>query len=338
MADYPSLTVTALGNKGSGKTTFLLGMYAHLSAGASGYFLSADPDTDIRLADRWDKLLEDGELPPPNLADNITYEFRFLDGIKPLLAIDWLDYRGGALEEETGSASGDVAGLHERLKKSDCVYLVLDGGYLVEPVSHATLRGIMRRAGLRRMTLLVQTAVEARTAAKAPPPSLVVLVTKTDLIPPQRRNALEKDIRELLSLCFAEGFTTLICPVMLGRFGLNPDSRVDPRLIAPHNLHLPIIFALAEYMYQLSAGAQQASSASAQRYAALQRDLAALRAGAGPFFQRKKIAGTRHLLAEAARERETLSAVQRGAADRAATLFGELGGLQLFRDGIEVDR
>jgi hypothetical protein len=166
MTDYPSLTITALGNKGSGKTTFLLGMYADLSGGRKGYFLNAsDPDVDLSLAGKWEKLLDDGALPPPNQADNIPYSFLFLDGIQPLLAVDWLDYRGGALDDETGAASQDVPGLHERLNRSDCIYLVVDGGYLVEPVRSSTRAGIMQRAGLRRMTSLLQKAVRERPAS-----------------------------------------------------------------------------------------------------------------------------------------------------------------------------
>lgn len=336
--DYPSLTVTALGNKGSGKTTFLIGMYAHLSAGQKGYFLSADPDTDLNLANKWDKLLDDGALPPPNEADNISYKFRFLDGLKPLLGIDWLDYRGGALEEETGSASGDVKDLHDRLKRSDCVYLVVDGGYLVREVSHATRLGIMRKAGLRRMASLLQTAVEARKEAQTLPPSVVVLITKTDLIPPERRDKIVPDIEQLLEVCFSAGLTTLICPVMLGDFGINPDSHVDPRDIAPHNLHLPIIFGLAEYMFQLSSGIQQLSAAQALRYAALERELRSLRSGGGAFFRSAKIAEAERELKKLTEERENMNAVEKAAANRARALFDELNELVLFRDGVQVSQ
>lgn len=342
MADYPSLTITALGNKGSGKTTFLLGMYADLSAGRKGYFLNAtNPDTDLLLAGKWDKLLDDGVLPPPNLADNIPYAFLFLDGARPLLGVDWLDYRGGALEDEVGAASGDVPGLHERLNKSDAVYLVVDGGYLVQPVENHTKPGIQRRAGLRRMTSLLQTAIRAREEAGDLPPSIVVLITKADLIPRARRDPLDAvvmDIQKLLSVCFADGLSTLICPVMLGHFGLNPQGKVRTSDIAPHDLHLPIIFSLAEYMQQLSLAAGSAASVSAQRLQQLDTHLSGLRTGAGTFFRRSSIAETARQRAEAEKEYRSLGAVQQHAAKRAEALFGELENLPLFRDGVEVSR
>jgi len=342
MTDYPSLTITALGNKGSGKTTFLLGMYADLSAGRKGYFLNAtNPDADLALASKWDKLLDDGVLPPPNLADNIPYEFLFLDGTRPLLGVDWLDYRGGALEDEVGAASGDVPELHKRLNKSDTIYLVVDGGYLVRPVENHTRAGIMRMGGLRRMTSLLQTAIRAREASGDLAPSIVVLITKADLIPPARRDPLDEmvdDIQQLLSVCFADGLSTLICPVMLGHFGLNPEGKVRTSDIAPHDLHLPIIFSLAEYMHQLSLAASSAAAISAQRLRDLDTHLSGLRTGAGAFFRRSSIAEKSKERAAAEEEYKSLDVVQQVAAKRAGALFGELEGLPLFRDGREVSR
>lgn len=55
------------------------------------------------------------------------HSFRFSDGTRPLLGIDLLDYRGGALEDEVGAASGDVPELHERLRRPDSVYLCPPG-------------------------------------------------------------------------------------------------------------------------------------------------------------------------------------------------------------------
>jgi hypothetical protein len=341
MTNYPSLTITALGNKGSGKTTFLLGMYADLSGGRKGYFLNAsDPDVDLALAGKWEKLLDDGALPPPNQADNIPYSFIFLDGIQPLLAVDWLDYRGGALDDQTGAASQDVIGLHERLNRSDCIYLVVDGGYLVEPVRPSTKAGIIQRAGLRRMTSLLHKAVQERLAARELPPSIVVLITKSDLIPPERSESLDpvvSDIQELLSVAFSDGLSTLICPVMLGHFGLNPPAKVRTADIDPQDLHLPIIFSLAEYMHQLSLVAAGAASASAEQERALNAELAGLRAGAGRWLRRSTITEIDRRRAEATDQLANLEAVQQVAAKRAAALFDELGTLPLFRDGIEVN-
>lgn len=342
MPDEPSLTITALGNRGSGKTTFLLGMYAEMSVGRRGYFLSAtDPDVDLKLAGRWDKLFEDGELPPPNLADNIPYQFRFTDGLTPLLNVDWLDYRGGALEDERGAESGDVKELHERLIRSDSIYVVIDGGYLAEPVTDDTRRDIMRQTGLRRMSALLQHTIHARTQLEdsLPAPSIVILITKADLIPSTRRSqmdALSSELQELVSVCFQTGLSTLVCPVSLGHFGLNPAATVRTEDIDPRDLHLPIVYSLAEHTLQLSQAALHVSSNAAQARDTLYNQLSAVSRGAGAFFRRSQINELTRQVRSMEEHEVSFSNIHADAAQRAERLFSELDRLPRFRDGLEV--
>jgi len=341
MADQPHVTITALGNSRSGKTTFLLGMYAVMSAGLQGYFLNApDQDVDLDLAGKWERLLDRGELPPPNPGDVIPYYFDFLDGIQRLLGVDWLDYRGGALDDVRGTESGDVPKLHERIARSDSIYLVLDGSYLADPVNSSTKFTILRRAGLRRMTALLQAGVQQRLDDDgASPPSIVVLITKADLVPRQRRSRMDEivaDVQTLLPICFSTGFSTLVCPVQLGEFGLQPPERISTEDIAPRALHKPIIFSLAEYMRLLSIAAGNAESQSESQQQAIATEISGLRSGAGAFFRRSAIREAETRLATAIDERGSLSDVQKFAADRASRLFDELSGLPLFRDGHEV--
>ncbi|MFD0635025.1 hypothetical protein ACFQ9X_29295 [Catenulispora yoronensis] len=64
----PQAKVTMLGTKGSGKTTYLLGMYAVLSAGVQGHTLvTTDLDDDEDMADAWYELCDNGRVPrrPP---------------------------------------------------------------------------------------------------------------------------------------------------------------------------------------------------------------------------------------------------------------------------------
>ncbi|MDS0134286.1 MULTISPECIES: hypothetical protein [unclassified Amycolatopsis] len=338
MDDQPHITVTALGNSGSGKTTFLLGMYAIMSAGLNGYFLNApDQDVDLQLAARWERLLDDGELPPPNPGEMISYSFDFLDGLQRLLGIDWLDYRGGALSDARGSESEDVPVLHERLAGSDSVYLVLDGSYLVDPVRHATRGAILRETGLRRMTSLLQGSVQQRIANGAPPPSLVVLVTKSDLVPPARRQRMEDivdDIQRLLPICFQEGFTTLICPVQLGEFGQKPPDRVPAGLIGPQRLHYPIVFSLAEYMRLLSLAAAEAANEARLRKREAEDALRDLRR---TLFGRGRMRDAEAGLLAAQDEEHDMNTVREIAEGRAKRLYEELPSrLPMFRDGHEV--
>jgi len=330
------LKVTALGTKVSGKTTFLLGMYAELSAGGPhGYFLNApDPDVDLDLGSRWDRLLDDGILPERTGADVIPYHFQFLDGIRPLIDIDWFDYRGGALTDAVEGSSGDVAELHARLQDSDCVYLVVDGGYLVDPISREVVRGTLAKTGLKRMSSLLQTVIQKKVQAEEPPPTLVLLITKSDVIPQRRREdltSLSDDLRMLIPLAFTDGITTLVCPVTVGNFGLDDPSQVSVEEIDPHGLHLPIVFSLAEYMRQLALAAAYAGTAVGGRVAELEEELRALNTGV--FRNRSKIGLARTELASIEEDQATYGYVFEQAAKRAEMLFGELGGLLVFRDG-----
>lgn len=339
MAEPPRLTVTAMGHKRSGKTTFLLGMYAELSAGKEGYFLSAtNTDIDLRLASRWEKLLDDGVLPPPNPNSEINYTFQFLDGLLPLLDVDWLDYRGGAINEEREGGEADVGGVLDRLVASDSIYLVIDGRYLAEPITARNRMGVIRAAGLRRMTNLLQDTIRRRGRDLAPP-SLVILITKADLIPRERREPMDgliNDLQQIISVAFTGGFTTLICPVMLGDFGADPGPTVEAEDIEPHNLHLPLVYSLAMYMDQLSIAAGVAAGLQRERAGQLASMRKGLTRGVGSVFRRGQASKASREADQAADELETFMAVQEVAAHRAKQLFGELSGLSLFRDGNEV--
>src|SRR5271157_1839611 len=131
MMATPELKLTMLGTTGSGKTMFLLGMYDTLSTGLHGYFLfTEDPDQGVDLNEAWEKLTEGGELPPATAVNQSKhYRFAFNHGFTPLVTIEWMDYRGGAITAST-SSNADVSELQKQLQESDSIYIVLDGGKL----------------------------------------------------------------------------------------------------------------------------------------------------------------------------------------------------------------
>jgi hypothetical protein len=264
----------------------------------------------------------------------------FLDGLRPLLGIDWLDYRGGALTEDS-SGSRDVRAVLDRLNTSDSVYLVVDGGYLAEPVTNSNRLGVTQAAGLRRMTNLLQAAVDKRDKAGEGPPSIVILVTKADLIPPERLDPLDplvEDLRSVLGIAFSAGLTTLVCPVMLGDFGQDPGAKVSPADIDPHLLYLPIIFSLAEYMRQLAEAAKHATAQQRERIDQLRSLEAGLSSGIGRIFRRADIGNAKRDADRAQSELDDLNLVRDAASRRATDLFDELRGVPIFRDGEEISR
>lgn len=331
--DIPSLKVTALGRPGSGKTTFLVGMYADLSAGHDGYFLNAtDPDVDLSLAEAWDRLLMDGELPAANAAENVHYPFVVLEGLNSLLEIDWLDYRGGALDDRTDSGEGDVPQLMDQISESDCVYFVVDGGYLAQPVTPGRRLGTLTKSGLKRMTWLYQDVVR-RTESKPP---IVLLITKADRIPAERRENLEElvdELRDLVPICFTEGVTTMVCPVMLGHFGDGSADKVEPGDIEPHGLQIPIIFVLAEYAWRVAQAAHLAERAANADKEQLRTEQAAL-ANDGlailKFGQRGRV---NDRIAQTDDRIRQLNALASEMGKLADVFFGELSDYPILRDG-----
>ena len=220
----PNLTLTMLGTTSSGKTTFLLGMYDILSAGLHGYFtFTEDPDQAVDLRDAWDLLTDEGELPPPNATDNSKhYRFVFSHGFTPLVTIDWMDYRGGALDDRRDSGS-DVLELRARLERSDSIYLVLDGGSLASWLDDPVKRTVVqKKLKVQAMSSQVLQAVTNRKQNGLPLPSSAVLITKVDLLRGADRSVgqalatVVHGLPELLPVVWVHVFTALICPVKAG--------------------------------------------------------------------------------------------------------------------------
>lgn len=255
--NLPKLTVTMLGTTRSGKSTYLLGMYATMSAGVRNYFaFTEDPDQDLDLSDAWELLNDTGQLPPPNDIDqSVWYSFQFKHGLDTLLGVDWMDYRGGAMKDRSDSAA-DVGELHERLGRSDSIYLVLNGESIGDWIAGTVpTPKIQRDLLLPRMSTMVQRAVDNRKAAGLPPPSLVLLITKADLVGEKNDGDLPgalaeavKRLKELLQVAYQEGVTALICPVQIGVFGPSSGNQVNVEDIEPVGLHRPILFSFLHYL------------------------------------------------------------------------------------------
>jgi hypothetical protein len=253
------ITVTMLGTSKSGKTTYLLGMYATLSAGQDGFFLHADdPDLDLDLSESWDALMDEGLLPPPTPNEPKTYPFVFKSGLTRLLDIDWLDYRGGAMTDRT--TASDAERLVSRLAASDSIYLTLDGALLAQGVDERSFLTARRHTKAERMTWFVQNAASKLGRV----PSLVVLVTKFDLVAarcPDGAAAVESAIdaaRDILPIAFETGVTALICPVSLGDLGMPVAERVDPTSVAPRWVHKPMLFSMREPRYRSNVNSPRA--------------------------------------------------------------------------------
>jgi len=343
----PALKLTMLGATNSGKTTFMLGMYNTLAEGMHGYFMfTEDPDQDLDLRDEWNALLESGTLPAATTVQaSRYYGFVFNHGFTPLVSVDWMDYRGGAIADRKDAA--DVPVLQQRLADSDSIYLVLDGQKLAPWLDRsASLTAVKAALGVGRVSTLVQRAVTERSGRGLPVPSFVVVVTKADLLRgPGRtlRAALDRLVHEALEdlapIAFNPDITALVCPVKVGNFGVRQDPATPVNIsdIDPVGLHRPTIFSLMHYLSE-GMGAREAEQASrtASRSAADQQ-LLELNQGFLAFFRGNRIAAAQQ------RVKDLDDALERGRQEYAANqnligrLMQELAGHPVIKNG-KVER
>lgn len=242
------ITVTMLGPTGSGKTTYLHGMFAHFALGDGVYgMFERDWDRGLDLERGWRALTDEGVLPEATDENPQFYEFVVQRGSHAVVDLHWSDFRGGALFSRTAQHA-DVATLQQRLTASDSIHLVLDGGVLAAADLSATA-GLANRLGAPRMSGAVRQAIDTRATQGLPLPSVVVLVTKADRIvtagnggPGVDRLAEVVDaVVDMLPILRHADVTSMVCPVRVGWFG-QATGQVDPATVAPHWLHQPVLF------------------------------------------------------------------------------------------------
>ncbi|MBH0776581.1 hypothetical protein [Nocardia bovistercoris] len=337
--DIPKLTVTMLGTGGSGKTSFLMGMYGAMANGVDGYFVHTPVRADhIDLLGAWRKLLDSGSYPLPNDMKGLKfYEFVLDLGFSgTIMEVDWLDYRGGALSDRNQAA--DTAALEERLAQSDSIYIVLDGAKLGAWMSAKMDGDADRPAALQEdlgtgtINGYIMRAVHARRQLGRPLPSLVVLITKEDLLVAATRlsragalQAVEAQLRTLLRVAFAPDTRALVNPTTLDAVG--GQDGMD------RSFKAPFIFTFTEYLRSAIAAEHQfleAATAQRQRNADEIRLLETrLRGLFRPGRKGELSAEQRQIVAKAELHKANLEAMR----TQAATLEAELAGLRIYDSG-----
>ena len=175
-----SRKVTIIGYTGSGKTTYLIGMYAAMSGfGQQGYSLTAGRDEELRLNDLWDRMQE-GHFPAANNLSE-SYEFCLSKGFEPVTHFTWLDYPGGLLDKSVGN---DREKLSQYIESSDTLFLVFDGevfksGDLCPSDYERRLKNKLKNA---REIKRVISEVGILSSKGICIPPICVILTKSDLI------------------------------------------------------------------------------------------------------------------------------------------------------------
>lgn len=206
--------VTIVGYTGSGKTTYLIGMYMCMSgAGCKHYTIGAtDPNQDMRLEQMWDKLC-DGEFPDASF-NSEKYSFHIAHNYKPVCDFNWLDYPGGVLSDP---GHEDWEALRNSICSSDSLLLVLDGEKFVidakdeEEYEEKLSKKIKYDKGMRSQ--LKEFNNLSAKGTRIPP--TCIMITKCDLIDPDYRNVIERVLKESMSSLF-ESTLVIITSVSLG--------------------------------------------------------------------------------------------------------------------------
>lgn len=238
--------VTIVGYTGSGKTTYLLGMYIYMSGtGCKHYTIGAkDPNQDRRLEDMWEQLYE-GKFPEANF-NSEEYSFHIAHNYKPVCDFNWLDYPGGILSQPDHR---DWAAFKDSISKSDCLLLVLDGAKFAidasdeDEYAEKLHRMIKFDKGLRNE--LKEFNDLSSKGIQIPP--TCILITKCDLINPKYRSTIMQVFPEVMSSLFA-GTDVIITSVSLG-------ANISEEGPDPFCIEEPIAFAvltiLMKYMVKL---------------------------------------------------------------------------------------
>lgn len=236
-----TIRITMLGASKSGKTCYMLGMYAVMREGVEGFTFTTrdedpDRDMDLDLSERWEQIVRetgDKRWPAPNDNKTEEYAFDFTYGLSRMIGFDWIDYRGGALKDTPTAA--DVQELKRHLNASSAVLLCVSGEHLVPGGS----RPVSMEADTPRMLKFLKEALQSQSE----PPAIGIVITKFDLCREIEEEALLDRVRDLFSPLFVpdQGWLVMVCPVSLGN-ALAED--LESGVIEPRNVHLPVAFAV----------------------------------------------------------------------------------------------
>jgi len=238
MAD---IKLTIVGTMGSGKTTYLAGMYYIMSSGLKGFTLSTDHDSDLNLERMWETMMDAsiGVSRFPPLSDQVKeYEFKLKYGYKEIMSFDWIDYPGGALKHSSNSEM--YTKFMENLKESACLLLCIDGNAFSSEVDDPSM--YLKMQGARNYGQIINEFVDQNDCL----PPVSIIITKYDLCTSNSTEIVDY-IKDAFSPLFIEdggkNFDKLvsIIPITMGKNIASQSFRGE---LAPVNIHLPIAFAI----------------------------------------------------------------------------------------------
>ncbi|MEH1780359.1 MAG: hypothetical protein V7L26_14805 [Nostoc sp.] len=238
------IKIIMLGGQGSGKTCYMLAMYAAMQMGKHGFTITTiNQDESVRLNELWERLVRtQGRDRWPSGTNQIhNYTFEFTEGLDSKIRFDWLDYRGDAMSE--AATSDEITELRNQILQSSGLFLCISGEYLRETITDSNLAEVIVKTKARFMTdYMIRYGSNIRRQERQYFP-IIITISKYDLCGHRPHLELIEDIKHIFSPLFtSESYWYLmVCPVTLGRDLANNKDRGG---IFPQNIHFPLIFAL----------------------------------------------------------------------------------------------
>jgi hypothetical protein len=253
------MTISMLGATGSGKSSYLAGMYNDIVRGTYRYTFKADHNVRLRINGEINALRSGKPLEPTDEASPKAHEYTLgalRDGkFTVLVEIDLTDFRGGAILYP-GATHTDSAQLYERLPDSDSIFVVLDSTHFIEPVTRARYEEIARATDANDIATLIGGALVDRQRADRPLPSVAVLLAKSDVLyeqhasgyrPRRDPDEVRHNVWELLPAAFDLGWKSGFFQVSIGEF-TRQDGKNRLTAIEPNGVAGPIFFAVACFL------------------------------------------------------------------------------------------
>ena len=258
--DMDGRKFTILGETGSGKTCYLLGMYYEMSMSVAGYtVIATDPDADKNLTLRYEMLKDKsrGQNRFPAGTDDVQkFNFNLQYDYETILPFTWVDYPGGFLDATRRDVGSEqYKEVEKSIKESEMLFICIDGANLVGSGTRNKIRKVKTRCARHINPYLTELRNKFKDEGKVGLPPIGMLITKYDMC---QDDTDPDEIREIVEEAFEGLFgeednqnIIAIIPVSLGDT-LQDDSYQGD--LDPINIHLPILmginFALIDQLYE----------------------------------------------------------------------------------------
>ncbi len=240
---------TMLGESGSGKTCYLLGMYMSMNMDLEsiGYTIVAkDEQVRKNLTTSYYKLEDDGrgESRFPDTTDNVQkYTFWLQYAYETILPFEWIDYPGAFLDPtQVDTTDAKYKEVEKSISESSTIFICIDGANLVEGDIHAKIRRVKRKCTARINPYLGNLKEKLKREGRWLPP-ICIIVTKFDLCGDyvsmdELREIIEESFKPLF---MSDDTVVTVIPVSLGIDITDDDYKGE---LDPVNIHFPILLGI----------------------------------------------------------------------------------------------